>query len=152
MALKDKRERLINRLITPNMTITLTNNQLGRMRNGSCSVSVNKDLVAIGIAHAAIKSLQSGSAGDEFKCQVITGDPGDEGNLKQVHNLVGPTDKFYPDFTRVITIKQNTKEGQDEYIVCLYDNRKVCFVNENANCLCVRRDQLVQSLQNKCRV
>ena len=108
----DKRsERVVNRLTTPYMTLTITDYQLSRLRNGCSSVPVNKDLVAIGMAHTVYKSVQDNATGDEFTHQVFTQGEGGEEKTKEVRSLVGPTDKLYPDWTRVLSLKQNTKEA-----------------------------------------
>ena len=153
--------KVVNRLMSMNMDLTLSEYQVSRIKSGCSSLPVNKELVAIGMAHTIYKSLKEEEHGDVFTRQVSvkynnTEDSGDEPPAKKAKredSLFGPVHKLHPDWTRVVILKQaatfdgaqaqgNEKE-KEYYVHCLYDLKNACFVDEHGNCLYVKRDQLL---------
>ena len=151
--------KVVNRLASMNMDLTLSEYQVSRLKSGCSSLPVNKDLVAVGMAHTIYKSLKEEENGDIFTRYVSIKYPNTDDSLpngppakkgKREDSLFGPVQKLHPDWTRVVILKQTaTPDGEvqgDEkeyYVHCLYDLKNACFVDERGNCLYVKRDQLL---------
>ena len=115
-----------------NLTVELTDYQLGRIVNGCASLFNDSTLVAVGVAHCAAKKLK-GLPGDEFTKWKA------EGPAKKAL-LCGPTDPLVLKKLRVVIFKQPS----GEYIHCLYTDEHITFVDLRGNCLYLHRLQVLE--------
>jgi hypothetical protein len=125
--------KTVTKVVGEELTVELTDYQLGRIINGCSSLFNDSSLVAVGVAHAALKNLR-GSPGDKFTKSKHP----PEGQKKILFS--GPTEPLVLKKLRVVIFKQPT----GDYLHCLYTDEHIVFVHPSGRCLSVYRIQLIE--------
>ena len=132
----------------------LTEYQVSRMNYGATSLYVNHALHSIAVAHAAIKTVQ-GHPPDAFTRKMYLNtvlNPDDSKSLKdqdpaieaKTYKLSGASEPLHPLQTRVLKLRQPGSQEEDDpkWLHVVYDNERVCFIDEQGHCLYMKRNQL----------
>jgi hypothetical protein len=136
------------------LMVNLTMAHLQRFLSGSVSIPHYRELEHVALTFAFFKFTGRTEADSYVRnIYVYDGTSGAIDGIGTYHCelLHGPTDKLLQSCVRTLVLRQTLTDGASGkscpfFITAVYDRQNVCFVDNEGNCLYVKREDIINSI------